>query len=78
MAIFFAINFSYRRMVNGIPKLTIGTGGAPANTPASGRPDVVYTYKGLGYGKFSISGNTLTGSFIDSSNTIRETFTVTR
>jgi hypothetical protein len=67
-----------RAMVNGIPELTIGTGGAPAYTPASGQPDVVYTYKGLGYVRFSISGSTLTSSFIDSSNTARDTFTVTR
>ena len=67
-----------RAMVNGIPELTIGTGGAPAYTPLSGQTDVVYTYKGLGYSKFSISGSTLTGWFIDSSNTVRDTFTVTR
>ncbi|MDR3574197.1 MAG: DNRLRE domain-containing protein [Anaerolineaceae bacterium] len=67
-----------RAMVNGIAELTIGTGGAPAYTPLSGQPDVVYTYKGLGYCKFSISGSTLTGWFVDGSNTVRDTFTVSR
>ena len=66
-----------RAMVNGIPELTIGTGGAPAYTPLSGQLDIVDTYNGLGFGKFSINDNTLTGWFIDSSNTVHDTFTVT-
>ena len=40
-----------RAMVNGIPELTIGTGGAPLYSPASGQPDIVKTYKGNGYAK---------------------------
>jgi len=67
-----------RAMVNGIPELTLGSGGAPGYTPLSGQPDIVYTYKGLGYVRVSISGSTLTGWFVDNSNTIRDTFTVTR
>ena len=67
-----------RAMVNGIAELTVGSGGAPGYTPLSGQPDVVYTYKGLGYAKISISGSTLTGWFIDNSNKVRDTFTITR
>jgi hypothetical protein len=50
-----------RAMVDGIPELTVGTGGAPLYTPQTGQPNVVFTYKGNGYAKFSINGNTLTG-----------------
>ncbi len=67
-----------RAMVNGIPELTIGTGGAPLYSPASGQPDIVTTYKGNGYARFSISGNTLTGWFISSNGSIVDMFTVTR
>jgi hypothetical protein len=67
-----------RAMVNGIPELTIGTGGAPLYSPASGQPDIVKTYQGNGYAKFSISGSTLTGTFISSSGSTIDTFSVTR
>jgi hypothetical protein len=67
-----------RAVVNGIPELTIGTGGAPLYAPASGQPDVVTTYKGNGFTKFAISGNTLTGWFVATSGKVVDTFTVTR
>ncbi len=67
-----------RAMVNGIPELTLGTGGAPLYSPQSGQPDVVFTYKGNGYEKISISGNTLTASFMSTSGGTMDTFTVTR
>ena len=67
-----------RAMVNGIPELTIGTGGAPLYTPAAGQPNIVKTYEGNGYARFSISGRTLTGWFINSSGSTIDTFTVTR
>ena len=67
-----------RAMVNGIPELTVGTGGAPLYTPQTGQPNVVFTYKGNGYAKFSINGNTLTGWFINSSGSTIDTFSVTR
>ena len=67
-----------RAMVNGIPELTIGTGGAPLYTPQTGQLDIVKTYEGNGYAKFSISGSTLTGWFISSSGSTIDTFTVTR
>jgi hypothetical protein len=67
-----------RAMVSGIPELTVGSGGAPAYTPASAQPNIVYTYKGLGFCKFSISGNTLTGTFVTSSGAVKDTFSVTR
>jgi hypothetical protein len=67
-----------RAVVNGIPELTIGTGGAPLYAPASGQPDIVTTYKGNGYAKFAISGSTLTGWFVTSSGSVVDTFTVSR
>ncbi len=67
-----------RAMVNGIPELTVGTGGAPLHTPASGQPDIVKTYKGNGYAKFAISGSTLTGWFISTNRSPIDTFSVTR
>ncbi len=67
-----------RAMVNGIPELTVGTGGAPLYTPASGQANIVKTYEGYGYAKFSISGSTLTGWFISASGSTIDTFSVTR
>ncbi len=67
-----------RAMVNGIPELTLGTGGAPLYTPQSGQPDVVKTYKGYGYAKFSVNGNKLTGWFIASNGSTIDTFTINR
>jgi len=67
-----------RAMVNGIPELTIGTGGAPFYSPASDQPDIVKTYVGNGFAFFSIDGNTLTGSFITTDSTVIDTFIVSR
>jgi hypothetical protein len=67
-----------RAMVNGVLELTIGTGGAPLYTPQSGQPNIAFTYKGYGYARFSISGNTLSGWFINSSGNVVDTFSVTR
>jgi hypothetical protein len=67
-----------RASVNDVQHLTIGTGGAPLYSPASGQPNIVKTYKGNGFVKFDINGSTLTGSFVDVGGTIRDTFTVTR
>ncbi len=67
-----------RAMVNGIPELTVGTGGAPLYTPASGQPNIVATYSGYGYEKISINGSTMTGWFINTSGSTIDTFTITR
>jgi hypothetical protein len=67
-----------RASVSGVTHLTLGGGGAPSYTPASGQPDIVKTYKGNSFGEFSISGNTLTGTIIGSSGSVVDTFTVTR
>lgn len=67
-----------RAMVNGIAHLTVGTGGAPIYSPASGQPNVVKTYTGYGYTRFAINGSTLTGWFINSSGSTIDTFTLTR
>jgi hypothetical protein len=67
-----------RAMVNGIPELTVGTGGAPLYSPAGDQPNIVKTYAGNGYAAFSIDGNVLSGSFIATDGTLIDTFTVTR
>ncbi len=67
-----------RAMVNGIPELTVGTGGAPLYSPASGQPNIVKTYSGYGYAKISINGSALTGWFISASGSTIDTFSVTR
>jgi hypothetical protein len=67
-----------RAMVNGIPELTVGTGGAPAYTPASGQPNIVKTFNGAGFARFEIAGSTLTGSFVATNGAVQDTFTVTR
>ncbi len=67
-----------RAMVNGIPELTVGTGGAPLYTPASGQPNIVKTYSGYGYAKFSINGSTLNGWFISDSGSTIDSFSITR
>jgi hypothetical protein len=65
-----------RAMVNGIPELTIGTGGAPLYTPQNGQPNISFTYKGTGYARFAINGSTLTGWFIDSNGNTVDSFSV--
>jgi hypothetical protein len=67
-----------RAVVNGIQHLTVGTGGAPLASPDSSNPNLVFTYKGYGYSKFEINGNTLTGWLIDTSGAVRDTFTITK
>ena len=67
-----------RASVNGVTHLTVGGGGAPSYTPASGQPNIVKTYKGFSFGEFSISGNTLTAKIIASSGSTVDTFTITK
>lgn len=67
-----------RAVVNDIQHLTVGTGGAPIYEPDSSQPNIVAAYAGYGYSKFSISGGTLTGWFVDIDGAIRDTFTITR
>lgn len=67
-----------RAMVNGIAHLTVGTGGAPLYSPASGQPNIVSTYEGLGYARFEINGSSLTGRFIGSDGAVRDTFSLVR
>jgi hypothetical protein len=67
-----------RAMVNGIVELTVGGGGAPQYTPASGQPDIVSTQKAYSFGEFTISGNTLTAKVISNSGATIDTFTVTK
>jgi len=67
-----------RASVNGVTELTVGGGGAPLYTPASGQPDIVKTYQGYSFGEFTISGNTLTAKILSSSGTTVDTFTITK
>ncbi len=67
-----------RATVNGITHLTMGGGGAPLASPASGQSNIVITYKGLSFGKFTISGNTLTAQIVNSSGSVVDSFTLTR
>jgi predicted phosphodiesterase len=65
-----------RAVVNGVQHLAIGTGGAPAHTPKPSQPNVISTYKGLGYCKIKISSNTLNFEMLSSpSNTVIDSFT---
>jgi hypothetical protein len=65
-------------MVNGIVELTVGGGGAPQYTPASGQPDIVVTSKSYSFGEFTISDNTLTAKVVNNSGATIDTFTVTK
>ena len=65
-------------MVNGIVELTLGGGGAPQYTPASGQPDIVVISKSYSFGEFTISGNTLTAKVVNNSGATIDTFTVTK
>ena len=67
-----------RAMVNGIVELTLGGGGAPQYTPASGQPDIVVISKSYSFGEFTISGNTLTAKVVNNSGATIDTFTVTK
>jgi hypothetical protein len=67
-----------RAMVNGIVELTLGGGGAPQYTPASGQPDIVTYTKAYSFGEFTISGNTLTVKVLNNSGATIDTFTVTK
>jgi hypothetical protein len=67
-----------RASVNGVTHLTVGGGGAPSYTPASGQPNIVKTYKGYSFGEFSISGNTLTAKILNSSGSVVDSFTITK
>jgi hypothetical protein len=67
-----------RASVSGVTHLTMGGGGAPSYTPASGQPNIVKTYQGSSFGEFSITGNTLTAQIISGSGSVVDTFTITR
>ncbi len=67
-----------RAVVNGVVHLTVGGGGAPLYTPASGQPYVVTYIKAYSFGEFSISGNTLTAKIVNNSGVTIDTFTITK
>jgi hypothetical protein len=67
-----------RAMVNGIVELTVGGGGAPLYTPASGQPNIVTYTKTYSFGEFTISGDTLTAKIVNNSGATIDTFTVTK
>jgi hypothetical protein len=67
-----------RATVSGVTHLTMGGGGAPAASPASAQSNIVKTYQGLSFGKFTISGNTLTADIINNSGSVIDSFTITK
>ena len=67
-----------RAIVDGIQHLTVGGGGAPLYTPASGYPNIVVTNKSYSFGEFVISGNTLTAKIVNNSGAVIDSFTITR
>ena len=67
-----------RASVNGVTHLTMGGGGAPQYTPASGQPNIVTTSKSYSFGEFTISGNTLTAKIVNNAGATVDTFTITR
>ncbi len=67
-----------RASVNGVTHLTVGGGGAPLYSPASGQPNIVTTYKGYSFGEFTISGNTLSARIISSSGATVDSFSITK
>jgi hypothetical protein len=67
-----------RASVSGVTHLTMGGGGAPSYSPASGQPNIVKTYKGYSFGEFTISGNTLTAQIVNNSGSVVDSFTITR
>jgi predicted phosphodiesterase len=71
-------NHNYvRAMVNNIPHVTDGGGGAPLYAVDTTMPNVVTAYSGLSYCTFDINGNTLTMTAKKTDGSVIETFTVT-
>ena len=67
-----------RASVNGVTHLTVGAGGAPLYTPASGQPNIIVTSSSYSFGEFTISGSTLTARIVNNSGGTIDTFTITR
>lgn len=67
-----------RANVNGVVHLTVGGGGAPLYTPATGQPNIVTATKACSFGEFTISGNTLTAKIVNNSGATIDTFTITK
>ena len=71
-------NHNYvRAMVNNIPHITDGGGGAPLYAVDTTMPNVVTAYSGLSYCAFDINNNTLTMTAKKADGSVIETFTVT-
>jgi PhoD-like phosphatase./Calcineurin-like phosphoesterase. len=67
-----------RAMVNGVVELTVGGGGAPLYTPATGQPYIVTYTKVYSFAEFTISGNTLTAKVVNNTGVTIDTFTITK
>lgn len=67
-----------RALVNGIVHLTVGGGGAPLYSPASGQPNIVTATKVYSFGEFTINGNTLSAKIVNNSGATIDTFTITK
>lgn len=67
-----------RAMVNGVCHLVVGGGGAPLHVPDPGAPYIVTVSQSYSFAEIVISGNTLTGTAVQSDGTPIETFVLTR
>ncbi len=67
-----------RASVNGVTHLTVGAGGAPLYTPASGQPNIIVSNSSYSFGEFTISGSSLTARVVNNSGATIDTFTITR
>jgi hypothetical protein len=67
-----------RAMVNGVVELTVGGGGAPLYSPASGQPNIATYTKAYSLAEFTITGNTLTAKVLNNSGVTIDTFTITK
>jgi hypothetical protein len=67
-----------RAAVNGVVELTVGGGGAPQYTPATGQPNIVLAVKAYSFGEFTINGNTLTTKIVNNSGVTIDTFSITK
>jgi hypothetical protein len=59
-------------------ELTVGGGGAPLYTPATGQPNIVTYTKVYSFAEFTISGNTLTAKVVNNTGVTIDTFTITK
>jgi hypothetical protein len=67
-----------RAEVNGVIHLTAGTGGAPLYSPVESMPHIAVAIANLGYTRFEINGDILTGQFVGLDGSILDQFTISK